>query len=114
MAKKKNKARVYLGDRMAGLLEKTDSGYRFAYDKDYLSAGEAQPVSLTLPLSERPYESRTLFLFFLGLIPEGWFLDLTSRVLKIDPENAFDVLLATGADCIGAVRVLPLEEDDES
>jgi len=96
----------------AGFLEKTEKGYRFCYLKEYLSSQDAQPISLTLPLTDKPYESEKLFPFFLGLIPEGWLLDLTSRTLKIDPENPFDILLATGGDCIGAVKVVPLNEED--
>jgi serine/threonine-protein kinase HipA len=70
-------------------------------------------VSLTLPLTEKPYESEFLFSFFFGLIPEGWLLDITSRTLKIDPENVFDILLATCGDCIGAVKIIPVNEEDE-
>jgi serine/threonine-protein kinase HipA len=112
MAGRKRKAFVYLGERKAGLLEKGDIGYRFSYFPEYLSAQNAQPVSLTLPLTDEPYESETLFPFFLGLIPEGWLLDLTSRTLKIDPENSFDILLATGGDCIGAVKIIPMDEEN--
>jgi serine/threonine-protein kinase HipA len=114
MKSKMNKGVVYLGDKKAGLLERTHSGYRFTYYKEYLSAKEAKPVSLTLPLREAPYESHSLFPFFLGLIPEGWLLDITSRTLKIDPENSFEILLSTGADCIGAVTVIPEGDGDFS
>jgi len=112
MENRKKKAFVYLRESKAGFLEKTESGYRFTYLKKYLSSQDAQPVSLTLPLTDKPYESEQLFSFFLGLIPEGWLLDLTSRMLKIDPENPFDILLATCGDCIGAVKVVPLDEED--
>lgn len=114
MKYKINKGVVYLGDKKAGFLERTHSGYRFTYYPEYLSSREAQPVSLTLPLSKAPYESDTLFPFFLGLIPEGWLLDITSRTLKIDPENSFEILLSTGGDCIGAVTVIPEGEGDLS
>ena len=106
----KDRAVVCLHDRKAGILERMGRGYRFTYSKDYRASPDARPVSLTLPLTEESYESQSLFPFFLGLIPEGWLLELTSRTLKIDPENAFDILLATGGDCIGAVTVIP--EDD--
>jgi len=114
MGKKGNRADIYLGDKKAGLLEKTEKGYRFTYDKEFISSQDAQPVSLSLPLTENPYESESLFPFFLGLIPEGWLLDLTSKILKIDPENAFDILLATCGDCIGAVTVIPIDQGDDS
>ncbi len=109
---RKNKAFVYLRESKAGLLEKTERGFRFHYFKEYLSLREAQPISLTLPLTDLPYESEKLFPFFIGLIPEGWLLDLTSRTLKIDPENLFDILLATGGDCIGAAKIFPLDEEN--
>ena len=112
MKNKLNKGVVYLRDKKAGLLERTDSGYRFTYYHEYLSTKGAQPVSLTLPLREEPYESESLFPFFLGLIPEGWLLDITSRTLKIDSENSFEILLSTGGDCIGAVTVIPENDGD--
>lgn len=109
MVEKKKKAIVYLWERKAGILERTERGYRFSYDTEYLSSQDAQPISLTLPLTAEPYENNRLFPFFLGLIPEGWFLDITSRTLMIDPELPFDILLATCGDCIGAVKVLPID-----
>jgi hypothetical protein len=75
MEKERNKADVYLGDKKAGLLERTDKGYRFTYSRSYLPSKDA---------------------------------------LKIDPENAFDILLATCGDCIGAVKVIPVDEGYDS
>ena len=109
----RKKADVYIWEKKAGILEKTESGYRFSYDKQYLGLSDALPISLTLPLTDKPYESNSLFPFFLGLIPEGWLLDITCRTLKIDPENIFDILLATCRDCIGAVKIIPIKERDE-
>jgi len=76
MAQKANRADVCLWDRKAGLLEHTAKGYRFAYYPEYLSSKDAQPVSLTLPLTDKAYESASLVPFILGLIPEGWLLDI--------------------------------------
>ncbi len=39
---------------LAGFLERTDRGYRFTYHKTYLSLADAEPVSLTLPMREKP------------------------------------------------------------
>ena len=77
-------AYVYVRNVFAGVLSETDSGYRFAYDEDYLRSENASPVSLTLPLRDEPYDSGTLFSFFDGLIPEGWLLGVVSRNWKID------------------------------
>ena len=98
-------AYVYVRDIFAGVLSETDSGYRFAYDEDYLSSENASPVSLTLPLRDEPYDSGTLFPFFDGLIPEGWLLGVVSRNWKIDTKDRFGLLLVACKDGIGNVSV---------
>ncbi len=103
-------AEVYFRDRLAGRLDELDGGgYRFGYDQEYLSDGQA--ISLTLPLQEAPLESPELFSFFAGLVPEGWYLQIVSRTLKIDPSDTFGLLLNTCGDCIGAVSVREVSRD---
>lgn len=99
------KAFVYVCNQYAGLLEETDAGYSFAYDKKYLASENPLAVSLTLPLKEEPYEARTLFPFFDGLIPEGWLLDIVTHNWKIDQNDRFGLLLAACRDCIGNVSI---------
>ena len=65
--------------------------------------------SLTMPLDEEVFESRGLLPYFENLLPEGWLLELSTAKLKIPKDDAFGLLLATCADCIGAVEVRPLE-----
>ncbi len=104
-------AYVYVRNTFAGELNETDDGYTFAYDKDYLKREQASVVSLTLPLSEETYFSKTLFPFFDGLVPEGWLLDVVSRNWKMDPEDRFGVLLVACKDGIGNVSIW--EKKDE-
>ena len=101
---------VFQRSLKAGVLEKSEEGFRFRYLPEYLSRSDAEAVSLTLPLRAEPYESRKIFPYFMGLIPEGWLLDLTSRTLKIAPENVFDLLLKCCKDCIGATGIYTEEE----
>lgn len=98
-------AYVYVRNIFAGTLCETDSGYSFSYDKDYLKAENATAVSLTLPLTEEIYNSRTLFPFFDGLIPEGWLLNVVSRNWKIDTKDRFGLLLIACKDGIGTVSI---------
>lgn len=98
--------RVYYQDKDAGLLEETDEGYRFTYNPDWVAEGQ-DPVSLTLPVRTEPWEARTLFAFFDGLIPEGWMLELGLRNWKLDPRDRFGLLAAFCRDTIGAVGVEP-------
>ena len=98
-------AYVYIRNVFAGLLCETDEGYSFSYDEQYLIRKDASPVSLTLPLSEKTYTSKTLFSFFDGLIPEGWLLGVVSRNWKIDVKDRFGLLLVACKDGIGNVSI---------
>lgn len=106
-----SKALVLYKGKRAGILEETDEGYEFRYNKEYLAGADADPVSLTLPLSEKPYKSPVLFPFFDGLIPEGWLLDVVLRNTDISELDRFSLLLLCCKDCIGAVSVIPIEEN---
>ena len=98
-------AYVYVRNRFAGELCETDEGYSFTYDSSYLESEGAGAVSLTLPLSEEAYTSKTLFPFFDGLIPEGWLLSVVSRNWKIDARDRFGLLLVACKDGIGNVSI---------
>ncbi len=96
---------VYMYDRFAGIVEQTDSGYVFTYDPEYLLASDPVAVSKTLPLRKESYESKILFPFFDGLIPEGWLLDIAWKSWKIDSRDRMELLLSCCSDTIGAVSV---------
>ncbi|MAX27566.1 MAG: phosphatidylinositol kinase [Phycisphaeraceae bacterium] len=97
-------ADVYFKGRLAGRLSELYArGYQFVYDPEFLADGVA--ISLTLPLRCEPYESEMLFPFFAGLIPEGWYLQIVSKTLKIDEQDTFGLLMHTCEDCIGAVSL---------
>jgi serine/threonine-protein kinase HipA len=98
---------VRVDDIPAGRIGETDSGYRFAYLETYLRRPGCQPVGLSLPLRAEPYESKTLFAFFDGLIPEGWLLHIAEKTWKLDSRDRMGLLLACCADCIGNVSVIP-------
>jgi len=103
-------ARVLERGEPAGVLEETEAGYRFTYDRDYLSDPLAPSISLTLPKRAAPYESPYLFSFFQGLLAEGALKDLQCRILKIDEEDHFGRLIRTaGGDTIGSVTVVAEE-----
>ena len=104
------RAEVYYKNNLAGLLAETDAGYEFCYIKDYLESKNAKPVSLTLPLTDKPYHSNVLFPFFDGLIPEGWLLDVALRNTDISYLDRMSLLLLCCKDCIGTVSVVPVKE----
>ena len=97
------KCEVYMDDQLAGVLEEAEGSYIFIYNREFIKGGK--PISFSLPLRESPYNSKTLFYFFEGLLPEGWTLDVYSSTLKVDKNDKFGMLMATCHDCIGAVTV---------
>ncbi|MDR1517923.1 MAG: HipA N-terminal domain-containing protein [Dysgonamonadaceae bacterium] len=101
-------ANVFFRNELAGVLTENENGYSFRYDEKYLSGENPLSVSLTLPLQNEPYESKILFPFFDGLIPEGWLLDIAQKNWKIDLRDRFSLLLTCCKDCIGAVSISPI------
>jgi len=98
------KAQIFYGNELAGSLRETSDGYVFQYDPEFLKKNI--PISMSLPPREEPYQSKELFPFFKGLLPEGWYLDIVSVTQKIDSKDYFGVLIGTaGGDTIGAVTV---------
>lgn len=98
-------ARVRNHGLVAGLIEELpDGGYRFTYEPGY--GGPA--ISLTLPVRAEPYAAASLFPFFHGLLSEGSTRALQHRALRIDEDDAFGLLLATGGDTVGSVTIEPL------
>jgi serine/threonine-protein kinase HipA len=106
-------AEIRINEHMVGLLIETDGGYEFAYYPEWLENPDAQPVSLTLPLSRTLYISNIMFPFFDGLIPEGWLLEIAQKNWKLNPRDRMGLLMACCRDCIGAVSIYPKEEDQE-
>lgn len=104
---------VLLRGKKAGLLTEDENGYTFQYDADFLASDRAEAVSLTLPLTNDVYRDKTLFPFFDGLIPEGWLLDIAEKNWKIDARDRMSLLMACCKDCIGAVGVEPIIDEEE-
>lgn len=107
------KAKIFCQSAFAGILSEEESGYRFVYDDAYLHQHHSRPVSLTMPTSQKEYMSNMFFPFFDGLIPEGWLLEISVKNWKLNPRDRMGLLLACCRDCIGAVSVEAINEEDE-
>jgi serine/threonine-protein kinase HipA len=105
-------AKVYMYTDFAGILTEDENGYTFTYDTSYLEKENAEPVSLTMPLTNKSYVNNVLHPFFDGLIPEGWLLDIAEKNWKINNRDRMSLLLACCKDCIGAVSIQPFNEQE--
>lgn len=100
--KPRRRAAVCQHGHLAGhLKEKEDGGWIFSYAEGY----DGPPVSLTLPVRERPYEFSEFPAVFEGLLPEGPQLEALLRKHKIDRHDAFRQLVTVGADLVGSLTV---------
>ena len=108
------KGKVYYNENIAGIITETNDGdYIFQYDKDYVKLHPKDFITFTMPVVEEPYNEKRLFPFFEGLIPEGWLLDIASKNWKINLNDRMGLLLACCQNCIGAVSVVPIHEENE-
>lgn len=99
-------AQVLFKGQRAGLLRETAAGgSQFVYDPSWtLDIGCCLPVSS----GAHPWPAG-LHPFFQHLGPEGWLRERQARAGRIEDQDDLGLLLRYGADCIGAVSVLPLE-----
>ncbi|MCH8998581.1 MAG: HipA domain-containing protein [Proteobacteria bacterium] len=95
-------AQISFKDRRAGTLRETpEGGTVFEYDPQF-----SEDIACALP---RAHDSHTwpvgLHPVFEHLGPEGWLRHRQARAAEIAIEDDFGILLAYGADCIGAISV---------
>jgi serine/threonine-protein kinase HipA len=105
---------VFLRGRPVGSLERTGpSRYRFAYSRDAIEGDRSEPMarlSASLPLREERFKPSESAPFFEGLLPEGAVRATVAGKLGLSEGNGFGMLAALGADCAGAVMVLPEDQ----
>ena len=66
-------AKFFYKETEAGKLTETDDGfYQFQYLQEYVKAYPGHFITFTMPVSDKVYTDKRLFVFFEGLIPEGW------------------------------------------
>jgi HipA-like protein len=99
--------RVYFNKIVAGTISELDTGeYVFQYDDSYFSNTTLPAISVTLSKKKQDHQSKELFPFFFNMLSEGANKKIQCRILKIDEEDDFGLLLKTAAnETIGAISV---------
>ncbi|MBJ2172915.1 HipA N-terminal domain-containing protein [Aureibaculum sp. A20] len=107
------KGKVFYKNHLAGIITETNEGeYEFQYNNQYAKDHPNDFITFTMPVREKPYKEKRLFPFFEGLIPEGWLLDIASKNWKINKNDRMGLLLTCCQNCIGAVSVEPITEEE--
>lgn len=100
--------RVYLNNRRVGTLSREASGaIGFSYEEDWLGWQHALPVSLSLPLREKPYRGEPVFAVFENLLPDSEQLRrLVAEKVGARGTDAYSMLTKIGHDCVGALQFI--------
>jgi serine/threonine-protein kinase HipA len=86
------------------LTETAGGGTRFTYESNW-----TEDIACCFPVTQREHEwAQGLHPFFQHLGPEGWLREQQARVAHVIEEDDLGLLLRYGADCIGAVSIVPL------
>jgi len=104
--------KAYYNDHFAGYLrEEPGDRASFTYDESYLNS-ELPPIAHTLPLRTEPFITQAgLHPFFDNLVAEGWLEEAQTRLLGKREPTRFELLLAFGQDCAGAVSIIDPEPE---
>jgi len=102
---------IYRNGTLAGILtEENRQHFVFRYDDIYFNDVTKPAISLTLPKTQKQYSSDFFFPFFSNMIAEGENKKLQSRLLKIDENDQFGLLMSTAtADTIGNITVRKID-----
>lgn len=106
---------VYMNGRQVGILSKSPGGEtRFSYAPDWLGWSGAMPVSLSLPLQERPHSGGAVISFFDNLLPDSVaVLKSIAERVGANGIDAYSLLSAIGRDCVGALQFIPEGVEDD-
>lgn len=108
------KGNVYRNGVFTSVIARTAKDeYTFEYAQEYLSSQNPKAVSLTLPLQEEKFISKTLFPFFFNMLAEGSLKDIQCSELRIDKDDHFSRLLSTTKDnTIGSITIEEVQNEN--
>lgn len=104
---------IWMNGLPVGHWEKTREGDRLSYLGEWIEDEQGRPLSLSMPFTpgNQPYRGDVVSAFFDNLLPDS---DAIRRRLaqrhRTGGTNAFDLLVALGRDCVGAIQLLPPDE----
>ncbi|MBW2700509.1 MAG: type II toxin-antitoxin system HipA family toxin [Deltaproteobacteria bacterium] len=98
---------LWYEDEPVGSLWREGEALRFVYAADWLAREGAFALSLSIPLAEGEQGGPAVAHFFANLLPEGFIRQSLAERMGLSVDNDFALLSALGADCAGALQILP-------
>ncbi len=100
---------VLMNGHPVGVLKKNSQGQlSFRYNESWLNTPGARPISLALPLLNKPFKAPIVRHFFEQLLPQDTqFNTLLKAHFKTHTIEPFDLLKILGKECVGAIQLIP-------
>lgn len=96
------------GIAVGTLKKRQNDTLTFKYAASWLATPGARPISISMPLLNRPYQGEVVHAFFDALLPAS---ETTRAQLKAQfktkSTHPFDLLAEVGKECIGAIQLVP-------
>lgn len=104
---------LYMNNVRVGSLKKLPTGaMQFNYEPSWIVSPTAIPLSTSLPLAPKTYSGDVVINYFDNLLPDndGIRKALAQR-MALKSQEVYDLLAAIGRDCVGAVQLIPTDEE---
>jgi len=97
-----NGCSVYVGD----ITGNDSNDACFSYGEEYAANPESRPISISLPLERKNFDSKSTRNFFEGLLPEGFTRRCVAEWMHTDENDYLSILAGLGNECLGAIKIL--------
>ena len=96
------------GEKVGTLIRASNGRLEFSYDKSWLESSSGRPLSLSMPLAEKVYADDRVENYFDNLLPDSQPIrNRIQRRFGASSNNGFDLLWHVGRDCVGALQLMP-------
>jgi serine/threonine-protein kinase HipA len=105
---------LYMNGELVGQWRLTPRGEELQYADAWLNSPVRRPISLRFPLTPdaASYTGAEVHDYFENLLPDAKPIrERMARRFKIGSTDAFPLLAELGRDCVGALQIIPEEEE---
>lgn len=78
----------------------------FTYDESYAADKSHHPISISLPLTTKPFSAEATRNYFEGLLPEGFTRKSIADSMHSDSDDYISILKELGRECLGAIQIV--------
>ena len=78
----------------------------FVYDESYIANKTHRPISISLPVSDKPFSAKSTRNYFEGLLPEGFTRKCITDSMHSELDDYISILSELGRECLGAIQIV--------